>query len=123
MNVWSYVDIYSDVYILELCVDEGTDASAADPRRERARRYGDTVPDLERRLFVVQGPKLRPLQNFGIAVRHEQRELSARNGDGKTAADQGTERNYRRAASRSAGRSLCHRRYGCGRWHDGAPRV
>src|SRR5438270_11122564 len=101
MNVWSYVDIYSDVYILELCVDEGTDASAADPRRERARRYGDTVPDLERRLFVVQGPKLGPLPNFGIAGRHAEREVSARNGDGKTAADEGIGGNYQRAASRS----------------------
>ena len=45
MDVWRNLDVDSNIDILKLSVDQGTDPSTTDPCRERARRYGDAVSD------------------------------------------------------------------------------
>ena len=75
------INVDADIEILELRVDQRVDAHAADSGLEGSGRDRDAVTDLERSFLAIQGADLRILNQLGVAVAHQQREIGRRNGD------------------------------------------
>src|SRR6185312_12797766 len=80
MHLGSDVDIYADVQILELRVDQRVDAHAADARLKRTGCDRHAVADLERCLLPIHRSNLRVLDKFGTAVTEQRRGRGGRNG-------------------------------------------
>ena len=73
------VDIHAHVEILELRIHERVDAHAADARLERSGRDRHAVADLERGFLPVESANLRILNEFGVAVIHDRRQVGGGN--------------------------------------------
>src|SRR3954452_6705438 len=87
MHVGRDVDVDADVEVLELGID-----GAAEAALERSGGDGHAIADLERGLFTVHDPDLRPLDDLAMAVGSEERERDAGNGDRKVAGGEMSER-------------------------------
>ena len=81
MNVGSDVDVYADVDVLELRIDQRVDTDAADAGLKRSGRNRNAVADLERGLLPVESANLRILDELGVAVVHHRRKIGGGNGD------------------------------------------
>ena len=68
VNVRGYIDVYADIDILKLGIDQPTDRYATDAGLIRPCRSWYAVPDLNRRLFSIQRSNLRVLNNLGATV-------------------------------------------------------
>src|ERR1019366_8032740 len=66
------VDIYADVNIVELSVNQRVDADAADAGLERTAGHGYTLADLQRSLLTIRGTDLRLLDELAAAVTHQE---------------------------------------------------
>src|SRR5208283_1932628 len=73
------INVYADVNVIELGIDQGIDAYAANSGLKRTGGHGNALANLQRSLLSVEGADLRLLQNPGIAVVVQER--SRRRGD------------------------------------------
>ena len=68
MNLGRDIDVYANVKVLKLGVDQRVDAYAADAWLKRPESHRNVVADLERCLLSIDCADLRVLDQLGVAV-------------------------------------------------------
>src|SRR5712692_3765426 len=78
MDMRNDVNVYTDIQVLELSVDQRAHTPSSRAERTRGDRY--TIANLQRGLLIVQRSNFRILNHFGIAVAHQDGQGCTRNG-------------------------------------------
>src|ERR1700733_3190063 len=79
MNGGGYVNIYADIKVLKLGIDERIDAHAANARLKRPGRDWNLLTDFQRGLLTVNRANLRVLNQFCVAVADQRARRRRRN--------------------------------------------
>src|SRR6185312_1722937 len=79
MDSWLNIDVYANVQILELRIDQGINSDAANAGLKRPSGHGNARADLQCGLLPIGGANLRVLQQLGIGVAHQQMQRGLRN--------------------------------------------
>src|SRR6202008_3701330 len=103
MDVGSYINIYADVDVLELRINERAYPRPTYTSGERTGCNWESIANSQRSVFVVKHTNLRLLQNFGVRVRHEQRERDTGNRDEEIVPVERTDF-YRRSGASASNR-------------------